>query len=192
MSETALAVSVAAKLRDLEAYIWQQWVKLKPGMKVYHGTLASLVPNILRDGLKPRGKSKSHDQYIGWPSRPDMVYLTSSQDIALKHACRISEHTVPAPSIVIFEIDMNLLSEPLLYPDEDYLACKRNSFRCWASEEQADFMERERETWAVSLALHEIVAYKGIVPPEAVHVYPHSEQDEQLARIMLQNRQGRA
>jgi len=59
-------------------------------MTVYHGTLASLVPPILRDGLKPRDESKSHDEYMQSPSMPHLVYLTSSFGLALQHACRIS------------------------------------------------------------------------------------------------------
>lgn len=60
-------------------------------MNLYHGTLESLVPEILRTGLQPRGDRPSHDAYMDSASMPPFLYLTSSFGVAVQHAVRISE-----------------------------------------------------------------------------------------------------
>jgi hypothetical protein len=152
-------------------------------MKLYHGTLASLVRSIIREGLKPRGKGRSHDEYLEMRSMPHLVYLTSSKGVALEHACRISERTAAGAPVALLEIDMDSLSKRLLYPDEDYLSGEWNSdFTDWTLEEQLAFMEDKRNTWKESLAMFKTVAYRGVVPAKAISVHPHPEWAEQMKR----------
>ena len=142
-------------------------------MTVYHGTLASLVPPILRDGLKPRGESKSHDEYMQSPSMPHLVYLTSSLGLALQHACRISERTAEGAGVAVLRVEMDSLKRRLLYPDEDYLEHEWNSdFIDWTLKEQLAFIERKRGTWKESLDLCKAVAYKGVITPTQIDVCP--------------------
>jgi hypothetical protein len=138
-------------------------------MTLYHGTLASLVPSILRDGLKPRGEKKSHDEYMNSASMPHLVYLTSSFGLALEHACRISERTAEGAEVAVLQLEIDSLKRRLLYPDEDYLGDELNSdFPDWTLKEQLEFMEEMRDTWKESLDLFKTVAYKGVVPASAL------------------------
>lgn len=140
-------------------------------MILYHGTLASLVPPILRDGLNPRGESKSHDEYMQSPSMPHLVYLTSSFGFALQHACRISERTAEGAGVAVLRVEMDSLKRRLLYPDEDYLEHEWNSdFIDWTLKEKLAFMERKRGTWKESLDLYKAVAYKGVIAPTLIDV----------------------
>jgi hypothetical protein len=136
---------------------------------LYHGTLASLIPSILCDGLKPRGESKSHDEYIHSLSMPHLVYLTSSFGLALQHACRISERTAEGAEVAVLQLEMDSLKRRLLYPDEDYLEHEWNSdFIDWTLKEQLAFIERKRDTWKESLDLFKTVAYKGAISATAL------------------------
>ena len=140
-------------------------------MKLYHGTLASQVPSILKDGLRPRGESKSHDEYMGSASMPHFVYLTSSFGMAVDHAARISERTANGAPISVIEIDSKSLKRKLRYPDEDYLVHEWNSdFLDWTLDEQFKFMEDRQDTWEESLSMMKTVAYKSVIPAKALTV----------------------
>jgi hypothetical protein len=156
---------------------------------LYHGTLASLVPAILQDGLKPRGENKSHDEYMNSASMSHLVYLTSSQGVALEHACRISERTANGAEVALLEIDGTFLKRKLVYPDEDYLSSEWNSdFTDWTPEEQIEYMENHRSDWKESLKLFKTIAYRGIVPATAIWVKPHPEWAEMKKRAMFPKR----
>lgn len=136
---------------------------------LYHGTLRSLVPSILKDGLRPRGESKSHDEYLEQASMPHFVYLTSSYGMAINHAARISERTADGAPISVIEIDSKSLKRKLRYPDEDYLVHEWNSdFLRWTLDEQLKFMEYHRDTWSESLSMMKTVAYKGVIPAKSL------------------------
>ena len=45
-------------------------------LKLYHGTSSRFLDRILKHGIKPRGKGTS--QWDKFPSRPDLVYLTTA------------------------------------------------------------------------------------------------------------------
>jgi len=136
---------------------------------LYHGTLGHLIPSILRDGLKPRGRGKSHDEYMDSASMPHFVYLTAIYDLALEHACRISERTSAGADVAVLELDMAALNTDLIYPDEDYLAFDWNSdFVDWALKEQLEFMEYQQDAWPESLETFATIAYKGVIPATAI------------------------
>ena len=136
---------------------------------LYHGTLDSLVPAILREGLKPRGDRPSHDAYMDSASIPTFVYLTTSYGLAVEHACRISERTADSAAIAVFELELDVLNKQLIYPDEDYLRYEWNSdFEDWTLKEQLSFMERKRDTWKESLKDFKTIAYKSVIPAETL------------------------
>ncbi len=138
-------------------------------MRLYHGTLASLVPSIMREGLTPRGERPSHDAYMDSASMPPFVYLTANHGMAIDHACRISERTADGAAIAVLELDMAALKRRLIYPDEDYLEHEWNSdFTSWSLKEQLEFMEYHRDTWRESLDEFATVAYKGVIPATAL------------------------
>lgn len=62
------------------------------GVRLYHGTLANLMPSILRDGLKARDRSKSHDAYMDSASMPHFVYLTAGSSVVLRFVLRNFVH----------------------------------------------------------------------------------------------------
>lgn len=136
---------------------------------LYHGTLASLSPAIQREGLKPRGRRPSHDEYMQSASLPKFVYFTSKFERAVEHACRISERTADGAGIVVLELELHALVPKKIYPDEDYLSEVWNSdFLDWTLKEQLKYMERHRDDWEESLNDYSIIAYKGEVPASAL------------------------
>lgn len=84
-------------------------------LTLYHGTLESLVPEILRTGLQPRGERPSHDAYMDSASMPPFLYLTSSFGIAVQHAVRISERVHQGAPISVVEVDSRVLKTALRY-----------------------------------------------------------------------------
>lgn len=135
-------------------------------LTLYHGTLASLMLSIMERGLEPRGDRPSHDEYMQSASMPDFVYLTSRYELALEHACRISERTAHGADVAVLELDMSALKRRLIYPDEDYLSGEWNSdFMFWTLDEQLAFMEDKRDTWKESLATFATIAYKSVIKP---------------------------
>ena len=156
---------------------------------LYHGTLASLAPSIMREGLKPRGKTPSHDEYMNSASLPQFVYLTSSAGIALEHACRISQRTAGGVDVTVFTIDIDTLNPDLIYPDEDYLSDEWNSdFTDWSLKEQLEFIEAKQDTWEESLDMFKTIAYRGIVRVKAIREVP--DWAIQMKRDKFRNRRG--
>lgn len=85
-----------------------------PGL-LAHGTSAKRLTNILKGGLRPRGRAKSL-----WPEHPsiaDHVYLTNAY--ALYFARNAVEGEEDA---LMIEIDPDSLKSVNLYPDEDAIA----------------------------------------------------------------------
>jgi hypothetical protein len=134
-------------------------------LTLYHGTMASLVRVIKAEGLQPRGTRPSHDEYMEWASMPSFVYLTASYDLALEHACRISQRTADEAPVAVLEVNIDSLKRGVLYPDEDFLAEEWNSdFTLWEQSEQLAFMEEMKREWQESLKTTATVAYKGVIP----------------------------
>ena len=134
---------------------------------LYHGTLASLLPSIMREGLKPRGERPSHDAYMDSASMPNFVYLTSNFGLAVEHACRISERTAEGADIAVLELEMSALERKLIYPDEDYLRSEWD-FIEWSLKKQLAFLEDNRSTWKKSLSMFATIAYKGVISATAL------------------------
>lgn len=84
--------------------------------KLYHGTSAKFLPQIQREGILPRAKSKGKDNWKHTvSSNKDAVYLTTAYP--WHFAAAASEEKVG----LILEIDRDALLPWLLAPDEDFL-----------------------------------------------------------------------
>lgn len=82
-------------------------------MKLYHGTNEEFIPAILKHGLRPR--STKPGNWEKFPSRPDMVYLTST------YPFYFAANTEGKGRFAVLEIDIDVLKESKLYPDEDFI-----------------------------------------------------------------------
>ena len=81
-------------------------------MRLYHGTSSKNLDSILSKGIRPRGRKKGN--WKGFPSRPDMVYLTNSYaPFFAIQSC------VDGDRGLIVEVEVD---EAGLYPDEDFIA----------------------------------------------------------------------
>lgn len=136
-------------------------------MKLFHGTCASVVPRVLRDGIRSRGKRKGNwDKY---PSRPDMVYLTAA------YACYYGYHAAKKQAVAVFEVDTERLDKGNLYPDEDFIA-QALAHQQGKSLEQVHRVVRRtlskyQHHWRDSLAGLGNVCYRGAIPAEAITRY---------------------
>jgi hypothetical protein len=79
---------------------------------LYHGTSEANLDDILKNGLKPRGKKKS--LWKDHPSAPDRVYLTSAYAIFFANAA-----VKTGEKAVILKVEV---SDTKLVADEDALA----------------------------------------------------------------------
>mgnify|MGYP003394320012 CR=1 FL=1 len=82
-------------------------------LKLYHGTSSNRLASIQQNGLRPRGKRKGN--WEEYPSRHDMVYLSSA------YAPYFALNTEGGDPLVL-EIDTDLLDEKNFFPDEDFIA----------------------------------------------------------------------
>ncbi|MCE5302613.1 MAG: hypothetical protein LLF97_05825 [Planctomycetaceae bacterium] len=82
-------------------------------MLLYHGTTATILNNILQEGIKPRGDRPS--LWPDLPSRPDCAYMTDGYGFYF--AVAVQEYDKK----VVFEIDTDRLNQRLLLPDEDFV-----------------------------------------------------------------------
>jgi len=153
-------------------------------MRLYHGTNARWLPNILRVGLEPRGRKVSRSNWKETvPSNPNCVYFCSgyAPHFAFK-AARDGDKAVCA----VIEIETDRLPAPnLLLPDED---CLEQTGR-GVDEVPGDMTERTlhyrrdmlrrfqgSDAWKLSLEYLGTCAYHGIVPPGAITrvvTWPH-------------------
>lgn len=174
---------------------------------LYHGTLGSKVESILTRGLEPRGSGNASDDAVVESVR-DYVYL-GTHNLAANHICRVIEwNFVPKrgikDNVVILRVDTSFLKKRLLRPDEDWCTSLwdaeppdyAESSGTWAfngrvylDEEEAtlaatgELVEWARRCWYDSLVEEESVAYKGIIPPEAITVIASDEWDRDLQNL---------
>jgi hypothetical protein len=90
-------------------------------------------------------------------------------------------------------VDTSLLNKRLLRPDEDWCTS------LWEADspEERDYLNEEEETlaamgelvewarrcWYDSLVEEETVAYKGVIPPEAITIVASDEWDRDLQKL---------
>jgi len=171
---------------------------------LYHGTLGSKVKSIMARGLEPRGDGAASDDLTS-PSVRDYVYLGTGK-CAANHICRVMEwNFVPKKgiedSVVMLRVGTSFLKKRLLRPDEDWCTSQWSveppdyaegsgtwalNGRVYPNEDEAtlaatgELVEWARRCWYDSLVEEESVAYKGIIPPEAIAVFATDESDDGL------------
>lgn len=142
-------------------------------MKLYHGTTKKVAEKALKEGLKPRGTRKGNWKHTV-DSRRDAVYMTDVYGLYFAYtACKGKD--VPA----VIEIDVDLLDQNLLIPDEDFLEqASRNQEGVGLADTKKNMKERteyyrkvaefNKHLWERSLEGLGTVSYQGIIPPEAI------------------------
>lgn len=134
-------------------------------MKLYHGTCASKLGSIMEHGIQPRGEAGGN--WNEFPSREDMVYLTS----AYAPYFAISSCTDEGKGLVI-EVESDRLDQTLLHPDEDFIAQALAHQRGCGIEDVHDevrgTLEDYRHHWRDSLSGLGNCAYRGAVPLSAI------------------------
>lgn len=89
----------------------------RPYPRLYHGTTEAAVSDILKNGIKPRGK-KSGNWKHSIESNPNAVYLTDSYAIYFAGNATDLEK---GERLAIIEIDTDRLKILSFAPDEDFL-----------------------------------------------------------------------
>ena len=91
-------------------------------MYIYHGTNAKSLPLILGRGLMPRNDTEEQNRWGKYPSRGDMVYLsTHYAPYFASGKCSSKDH----PAII--RIKINDLDKVAMFPDEDFIAARLQS-----------------------------------------------------------------
>jgi hypothetical protein len=162
-------------------------------MRLYHGTNGSWLENILKNGLEPRRRIKSRNNWthVKHQSNPGAVYLTDSYAPYFSFNASRGQH----PSCAVVEIDTDKLDNELLSYDEDAweqigrapdkagrtprdgvagdmsqrTLHYRRKQRDWESQYQFSVPGHpEWRGWQVSLFALGTCCYLGDVPPEAI------------------------
>jgi hypothetical protein len=142
----------------------------KQTVTLAHGTSASLLEEILRNGLKPRGDAVSH--WGNCPSHRDRVYLTDA------YAFYFAQNAAGDDDLLIVEVEVDRAK---LVPDEDYLGQSSHGTewedkypglieRTLAMRDAVDKMPRKQriELAARSLAALGSAAHIGRIFPAAI------------------------
>lgn len=166
-----------------------EWLgdRIYPRQHFYHGTSAENAQRILKEGLKP-WDDPSVDQNWGnqyeyeWlEPRPGHVYLGTNPDIVREHGSYRSNEFRPSPGAIL-QIDPAYLDPRNVNPDED--ATNSSAADAWERPEGSPHKtlgeQAEAENWGADPSTTEgqidhsgLLAYRGIIPPEAISV--HSE-----------------
>lgn len=144
-------------------------------MRLFHGTSDRHLDAIIKDGLKPRGKSKGNWKHTIL-SNPKAVYLTEAYAL---HYALCATDPGNGDRLAILEIDADTINEPLLAPDEDFLEQatrlqqgshlapidKPMKYRTrWYRKRLAGF----QSYWRDSLSGLGNCTYHGTIPPRAI------------------------
>jgi len=137
-------------------------------MKIYHGTSERFLSEILKDGIKPRKKETGN--WENFPSNEGMVYLSTTYPFYFANAS-IKKNE----KIVVFEIELENLSERFLYPDEDFVSQILYKEQKRPLEDvQKDVIKNIHEyksAWELSLLNFGNISYRGIIGPENIERY---------------------
>ena len=133
-------------------------------MKLYHGTSESKFAKIRTTGLRPR--SKKAGNWDKFPSRSDMVYLTTAY--AVYFGIQASEDE----RIAVIEVDTDWLPPSNFYPDEDFIAqvvaSRRGVGIDEVHQEIREDLEIYQQNWELSIENLGNCCYKGLIPPDAM------------------------
>lgn len=150
---------------------------------LYHGTNGRWLANILKNGLRPRGQSKTRNnwKHVAHQSNAACVYLTDSYAPYFAfNAARGKD-----PTCTVVEVDTDLLDPKLLLPDEDALEQAGRGHDNVPGNMSARTLHYRRilhqwvdsDAWTASLKILGTCAYAGPVPPGAITravSWPHS------------------
>jgi hypothetical protein len=148
-------------------------------MYVYHGTAASDVDKILEEGIKPRKSTgKSNWDANEMESISEHVYLTTI------HAPYFGLAATDESEFAIIEIDLDMLEDRSLYPDEDFIEQSLNpdvnidieggdlvdmdGDMVERTEQVREHIEVFQPYWKASFEVLGNISYKGTIPPEAI------------------------
>lgn len=137
-------------------------------MKLYHGTSSRYLERILTEGLKPRGRRRSNWSY---KSHPEMVYLT---DAFAPHFANVAA-SGKRDQCLILEVDVELLDEGDLFPDEDLIGQALAHNEGWplekAQRHALKHLYHWQDRWKVAMEHMGTVAHMGVIPPDAFTRY---------------------
>lgn len=148
-------------------------------MKLYHGTAAAFLPDILANGIKPRGEHGGTWNDNVEQSHPEMVYMTVSIPFfyALSASAAYDTRNGRGQDLqakaVVFEVDLCRLPKENLYPDEDSLSqiipgSRRTK---WLQTHFRDNLAQFQPLWPLGMTATGTLAYRGTVPVEAINAY---------------------
>lgn len=142
--------------------------------RLYHGTTGKLLPQILAAGIQPRGVSGAEGQWEKYPSREDLVYLTTLYPIYFGLNA-MADGISGGDTVLIVEVATDELPEDLFYPDEDFVAQGIANIRGCPLDEVHDDIVGNIEEYR-HLAAHSVqhmgnLAYRGVIPPHAITRY---------------------
>lgn len=155
-------------------------------MKLYHGTSAANLGDILNAGILPRGAAPGN--WAGTvQSCPTAVYLTTAY--AIHYASVAAAQTGGA--LLLLEVDADMLAPDLMAPDEDFLAQVERFER--AEPHRGEDLETRtmalrdstllfRTRWLESLRNLGTCTYHGPVPPATISRYAIIPAVSELAR----------
>ena len=136
-------------------------------MKLYHGTSGHCLATILKDGIRPRGKTGGN--WKRYPSRRDMVYLTTA------YAFYFAIFHPKGGDAVVLEIDTRRLDQSLLFPDEDFIVQREASDDldriAVVHKRLKQNLDGFQDQWSVSVSGLGTCAYRGVIQPEAIERY---------------------
>jgi hypothetical protein len=133
-------------------------------MKLYHGTSTKRLDEILKHGLRPRKGRKCKSNWKEYPSRTDMVYLTSAYPFYFA-ASAAGKGEDP----VVFEIDTTLLEEGNFFPDEDFISQGMKDIA--NHDKYRENLELYQHHWELSVEKLGNCCYKGVIPAKAITRY---------------------
>lgn len=128
--------------------------------RMYHGTAFINASKIFKQGITPRGNRKGNwDKYV---SRDSTVYLTVAYPF---YFAEQAVWSIKKDQAIVFEIDLTMLDQRLLYPDEDFISQAFNDIE--NHEHYKQTIEQYRDCWALSVEHLGSCCYKGMIPKKA-------------------------
>jgi hypothetical protein len=148
-------------------------------MKLYHGTSADLLNEILSTGIKPRPADQP-SRWEEFPSRVGFTYLAIG-NAPYYAAVAAAGHKSVSNTALVLEVDTDRLDQAKLYPDEDYIVealspRKTHSVTIPAHDATVKWLEAGGDAfcqhlWKDSIEQYGTAAYKGVIPPAAITRY---------------------
>lgn len=136
--------------------------------RIYHGTDASFLTDVLADGLFPRSQDEPGNWSDQFSSHPEMVYLSTTYP-GFFAGCAADAN------LLFLELDFGKLDPTFLYPDEDFLSHvlrTQDGLEPEESQHQAsELLLSNQALWRTSLFSLGNVAHLGLIEPSAITRY---------------------